>query len=292
MRSFSEYDPITIAVYFLTVTGIAMFCHHPAVTVIALSGGLLLYLERNRISGGRFHLFLLGLFVVLAAVNPLISHNGATVLLVVNDSPVTLEALLYGVNSAAMIVAVLYWLRSFTQIMTSEKLLRIFGVLSPKLALALSMTVRFVPMFSRQARRINDTQKALGLYREDNVIDGVCGSMRVFDILVTWALENGIITADSMEARGYGSGRRTPYTDYRLHRWDILLLTADFILAAVCIAAAAADSLDISFYPHITVTGSSALRTAGAAAYGVLVLLPVIIDTEVSIRWRLFRSAD
>jgi len=292
VRSFSEYDPIVIALYFLSVTGIAMFCHHPAVTVIALIGGLLFYLKRNGRANARFHLFLFGLFAVLALVNPLISHNGETVLFIINDSPVTLEALLYGLNSAAMITAVLYWLRSFTEIMTSEKLMRITGALSPKLALALSMSVRFVPMFGAQAKKINDTQKTLGLYREDNVIDGVKGSLRVFDILITWALENGIITADSMEARGYGSGRRSPYTDYRLRRWDWLFLAADAVLLAVCTAAAASDGLDINFYPRIVSPGFTPLTAAGLAAYGILVLLPVIIDTEVDIRWRLYRSAD
>ena len=208
MRSFSEYDPIAVAVIIFSITGVVMFSNYPAFTAVTLISGALYYTVRNgREKLGR-HIWFAVLFAVLALANPLISHNGVTVLFVLNNNPVTLEALLYGINSAAMIVGVLYWLSIFTQIMTSEKLLYITGALSPKLSLVLSMAIRFVPMFRSQAKKVSDAQKAMGLFREDNFIDDIRGYMRIFSILATWALENGIITADSMTARGYGIGRR------------------------------------------------------------------------------------
>ena len=209
MRRFSEFDPVAVTVWFFSVTGVAMFCGHPLLMAISLAGAVLFFVVRNGTKHVRSHIFFFLLFAVLALANPLISHNGATVLFVINDRPVTLEALLYGVNSAAMIVGVLYWFRSLTQIMTSEKVLCVAGTLSPKLALVLSMALRSVPMFARRAKQVSDSQKAMGLYSEDNIIDDIRGHMRVFSIISTWALENGIITADSMAARGYGTGRRT-----------------------------------------------------------------------------------
>ena len=65
---------------------------------------MLYYIVRNRRKHIKSHLFFFLLFLALALINPLISHNGATVLFVMNDNPVTLEALLYGINSAAMVV--------------------------------------------------------------------------------------------------------------------------------------------------------------------------------------------
>ena len=142
------------------------------------------------------------LFLILALVNPLVSHNGVTVLFVLNDNPVTLESLLYGLNSSVMITAVLYWLNSFSQIMTSEKLLCVFGAISPKIALILSMTLRFVPLLNSQTKKVSDAQKALGFYKSDNIIDSLHEKMRVFNIVLTWALENGIITDGSYEGSG------------------------------------------------------------------------------------------
>jgi len=290
MRSFSEFDPITVTLWFFSVIGIAMFSGHPLVMSISLAGAILFFIVRNGLRHGRSHLFFLILFIVLALANPIISHNGATVLFVLNNAPVTLEALLYGINSAAMIVGVLYWFRSFTQIMTSEKVLRIAGAISPKLSLILSMSLRAVPMFARRAKQVSDAQKAMGLYNDDNIIDDLRGRMRVFSIIATWALENGIITADSMTARGYGTGRRTQLRRFRFSSSDAAFTLVTLALLGVSAAAVASGALDFNFYPHIEADVNGAAGISGAAAYGALVLLPVIIETEVSIRWKYLQS--
>ena len=290
MKSFSEYNPIVIAVWFFSVIGIAMFCNYPLLMLISLLGAVAFFIVRNGFTHGREHLFFWVLFLILALANPLVSHNGKTVLFVMNHNPVTLEALLYGVNSAAMIIGVLYWFRSFTQIMTSEKLLYITGALSPKLSLVLSMALRFVPLFSRQSAKINNAQIAMGLYKDDNIIDDIKGRSRVFSILITWALENGIITADSVEARGFGICRRTHLGRFRFCFNEILLLVITLLMFAVTAAAAAADSLVFVFYPSITAEKLDLFGVIGLITYGLLVLLPIIIETEVSLRWKYLRS--
>ena len=45
--------------------------------------------------------------------------------------------------------------------------------------------------------------------------------------LLDFQLENGIITADSMTARGYGIGRRSRFSLFRWRRGDALLLSSD-----------------------------------------------------------------
>ncbi len=290
MRSFSEYNPIAVTVWFFSVTGIAMFSSYPLLMVMSLLGGVIFFTLRNGLSHGKEHVFFWVLFVILALANPLVSHNGRTVLFVMNHNPVTLEATLYGLNSAAMIIGVLYWFRSFTQIMTSEKLLYVTGVLSPKLSLILSLALRFVPLFSRQSAKINNAQRAMGLYKDDNIIDDIKGRSRVFSILVTWALENGIITADSMEARGFGTHRRTQLRRFGFRRADTALLIASLALLGITAAAVGSGSLNFSFYPSISAKSPDKLGIAGLIAYGALILLPIIIETEVSLRWKYLRS--
>ena len=290
MRSFSEYNPIAVTVWFFSVTGIAMFSSYPLLMLMSLIGGAVFFILRNGLSHGREHLFFWVLFVILAAANPLISHNGKTVLFVMNHNPITLEATLYGLNSAAMIIGVLYWFRSFTQIMTSEKLLYITGALSPKLSLILSMALRFVPLFSRQSAKINNAQKAMGLYKDDNIIDDIKGKSRVFSILVTWALENGIITADSMEARGFGTHRRTQLRRFGFRAADTVLLITSLVLLGITAAAVGSGSLEFSFYPSITSKAPDKLGVAGLISYGLLIMLPIFIETEVSLRWKYLRS--
>ena len=290
MRTLEECNPIAAAAYFLAVTGIAMFCMNPVLLSVSLAGALLFFLVRNGRRGAGTHLWMLGLFLVLFLVNPLFSHNGATVLFVLNDNPVTMEAAAFGAAAAVMVLAVVYWFRSFTQIMTSDKLLYIFGGLSPKLALVLSMGLRYVPLFGGQASKIRQTQTALGLYKEDNIVDRFRGGMRIFSVLVTWGLENGIVTADSMAARGYGCGRRSHFSIFRFRTPDALLLLTTLVLFASAAVSVGSGALDFAYYPVIRPPERSALAVSGCVSYGLLVLLPTILEAEEKIRWTCLKS--
>ena len=290
MRSFENANPLALAVYFFAVSGISMFCMNPLLLFLSLTGAVLYYFVRSGRKGMKSHLWSLGLFLVLIVLNPLVSHNGVTVLFVLNHNPVTLEAAVYGIAAAGMILAVLYWFRSFTEIMTSDKLLYLFGKFSPKLALVLSMGLRYVPLFTRQAQKIGQTQTALGLYKDDNLIDRFRGGMRIFDVLVTWGLENGIITADSMTARGYGIGKRSHFSIFRFRRSDIVLLISTAFLLGVTVLSIGSGSMDFTYYPAIRPTGYSHIALVGYIAYGILILIPTILEAEETIKWTFLQS--
>ena len=286
MHGLERLNPIAVTIYFLLVSSRIMLSMDPVLLCCSLIGALLLHVVLCGFSQKRMHLYSLALFAVMAIINPLFNHNGATVLFVMNNNPVTLEALLYGVAAAGMILSVIYWFRSFSQIMTSDKLLYVFGGISPKLALLLSMTLRYVPLFSMQAKKISQSQKALGLYKEDNIIDGFRGGLRIFSVMVTWTLENGIITADSMTARGYGTGKRSRYSLFRWQKEDVLLTLLSVLLCGISFAF---DS-GFAFYPVVQSLDFSHGMAAGYLAYGLLSLLPVIIEGKEALKWRILTS--
>ena len=288
MRRFQDHNPVAVAVYYLAAAGVCMFTMEPFMLVISLVGALVSLGVVGELTRWRMHLYTLLLFAAMVLINPLVSHNGVTVLLVINHNPVTLEALLYGIAAGGMIVAVMYWFRAFTAVMTTDKLLYIFGSLSPKLALMLSMALRYVPLFTQQVHRVSQSQKALGLYKEDNIIDRMRGGMRIFSVMVTWTLENGIITADSMTARGYGTGRRSRFTIFRWTRQDVLLLVFTLLLAAGTIAGLAERS--VTYYPMVSIPPMDARAWTGFVCYGLLTWLPAIITGKEALKWYILRS--
>lgn len=288
MRSFAQYNPIAVAVSLLAAAGIAMFCMDPILLSLSLLGGLSYFFRLNGLKGWKSHLWMLGLFAVMALINPLTYHNGATILFVMNSNPITLEALVYGLAASAMVISVICWFRSFSQIMTSDRLLYLFGSLSPKLALILSMTLRYVPLFGQQVQKVRQSQKALGLYKEDNIVDSLRANMRVCSVMVTWALENGIITADSMTARGYGLNRRTHFSVLRFEWADGWLLAKALLLAALAIWGVTGRS--IAWYPTFAMSEMTARIWIGYLSYGILAFLPVIADAKEAISWRCFES--
>ena len=290
MKSLDSYNPISVAVYFLSVAAIAMFCMHPILLAMALFGALALCLVRRDVKRRGTHLFYWGIFAATALINPLLSHNGATVLVVIGNAPISLESLSWGVSSAAAIVSVLYLFAAFCAIMQSDKLLYLFGKLSPRLSLILSMALRYVTLLTEQWRKIKQTQTALGLYKEDNVIDRARGALRIFWVLLGWALENGIVSAGSMTARGYGTGKRTHYAIFTFSHRDALYLSLTLALAAGTILPLALGALDFAFYPTVVQTHTGALSWLGYISYGALIALPILMETEDAVKWKYLRS--
>lgn len=288
MRGLNNCNPIASALYFLAASGIAMFSMNPVILITSAAGSALFQLCISGLKNLRFYLFSLLFFSAMSLLNPLLSHNGATVLFVMNDAPITAEALIYGMFAAMMIISVLYWFKSFTELMTSDKLLYVFGAFSPSLALILSMSLRYVPLFGRQIRKTENAQRTLGLYKDDNIADTVRGKLSVFGIVVTWGLENGITTADSMSARGYGCGRRTHYSIFSWHISDTALVMLTAALSAVCLFCV--QGADYSYYPYFAFSSVSTENIIGYAAYGALAVLPSAIEIKEALRWKLLRS--
>lgn len=287
MRQFHDCNPIAVTLYYLSVTAVTMFTMNPVILLISLISSVLnfcLYTRATRKS----HLFSLILFLVLTLLNPLINHNGVTVLFYLNNHPITFEALIYGATAAAMVTASLYWLRLFSSAMSSDKLLYLFGRFSPKIALILSMAIRYVELLRSRWRRIQDAQRALGLYDDGNLIDALRGRARVLSILMTWTLENGIITAEGMDARGYGTGRRTSFALYRVHLPDLILMLITALFTALAVGGI--TTAHAEYYPAITMQLSDPLSIAGYIGFGILTTVPIIINTKEAIRWRYLRS--
>ena len=290
MRDIKEYNPITVFIYYMSVVAVSMFTMNPLLHLISFAGGFIQFVMLPAKGKIRTHFWYILLGLILAVIRPLFSHNGATVLFIINDNPITKEAFIFGLNQAVMVVGVLYLFRVFSEIMTSDRLLYIFGRVSPKTALILSMGLRYIPMLRNQRRITADAQTAIGINKDDNAIDRIKGGLNVFSATVSWGLENGIITADSMAARGYGEGKRSNYYDIRFKKRDgaVILLT---VLALVpIIIALITGSFDTVFYPLFKVAEADTIAVLGYVSYGMLVIIPMILKLLEIFRWKYLMS--
>ncbi len=290
MRSFKDHNPIAIFLYYVFVIVPVMFCTNPVLLCISLVFGLAFRFVKD---GGAAVKKLLPFAVfplISMIVNPIFVHKGVTVLLVINDNPITLEALLYGLTIGLMIFATIVWFASFNSIMTTDKLLYVFGSVSPKIALILSMALRYIPLYGQQIKKIRQAQQVTGLYKEDNAIDKIRGGMRIMSVMVSWALENGIITADSMTARGYGVGRRSRFSIFCWYRSDKVLAAATLLLGLGTAAAMGLGSLAYVWYPQIVTPGTSPAAIACYAAYALLCAIPTYLELKEDARWRSLQS--
>lgn len=290
MRGYSSLHPVVVFIHFTAVMVFVMFINNPVILIASLIGACLWRFMNDRrqcIKNMSFDLFV---FIILAAANPLFNHKGNTVLFFMNGKAITLEAAVYGIFTAIMMIAVLHWCRIFTKIMTSEKLLFLFGKISSNLSLVLSMALRYIPMLRRQAIKANNTQTAMGFYSKDDYIDKIKGRMRVFSILVTWSMENAIDTANSMRARGYGKGKRTQFSVFRMTKEDYLVLLGTIVFSAIVIIGYTTGEVQFNYYPKLSLVSASAAANMVYIAYGLLVMLPSGLEAKEKLKWTYYRS--
>ena len=253
VKSIRMLHPSAAFLYFISLIALTMATLHPVTGGILFAAGALLY---ARLKGRRAFLrsfgWVLALMLCITAINPLFVHRGATVLFFINDSPFTLEALVYGAVSSFMLGGAFFWFACLSDVMTDDKIVCLLGRRCPRIALLLSMTLAFVPRLKRCAAETEDALTALGVYDGDGIIRRARAKMSVFSVLVSQSLEGSIETADSMLARGYGLPGRSPYSRYRFTVTDGVICALTVCATTAIILLRVCGAGDFGFYPEIT----------------------------------------
>lgn len=291
MKAFEGYHPIILFSYFMAMIFITMFTTHPILLGVSFVCGVLfcgMLLGMKKLLSSLA--YSIPMLFIIAVTNPLFSHNGETILFFLNDNPVTLEAILYGLDIAVMILAVFYWFKCYHAVMTSDKFIYLFGRVIPKLSLLLSMVLNFIPKFKRHFREIDQSQKALGIYASKSYVDKIRSKMRVLSILVTWSLENSVETADSMRARGYGMKGRTSYSIFRWTVRDTVMAVTIFTLTALICFLMSLGYSDYWFYPTLKAFDWSALAILLYVGLFLVMALSTATEIKENIAWRYLRS--
>lgn len=235
--------------------------------------------------------FILPLMLLTAILNPIFNHKGLTVLFYLKRNPVTLESVAYGAASGVMLGSVLLVFSCFNRIITDDKILYLFGRIIPSLAVVLSMALRFVPLFTTQAKKIALAQRCSdGDPASKSIVKRAKSGLFIFSALITWALESAVTTADSMRARGFGLHPRSFYTDFRFDGRDTVVSL--FLAAGIAIfgTAAGCGKITVTYFPKFRMNPASPLFIAACIAYALTLLIPVIMNIKESVAWHYSKS--
>ncbi len=288
--AFSGFHPAVNLCFFLMAMMITMFINQPVFLVISLfsSCAYLMYLQGKK-GIARQVGYLLPILLGMAILNPIFNHEGATVLMYLpNDNPVTLEAICFGLASAVMMGASIVWFNCCNTVFTSDKIIYLFGRIIPAMSLLISMTLRFVPRFKNYLQNVLRVQK--GMHEPENTKEKLQQAMAAFSSTVSWAMEQSIVSADSMKSRGYGIRGRTAFSIYIFEKRDGLTL---LVLAALCLGAvmpSIAGWTTWVFYPYMTGDLLGPAQLLSYLCYSGLCLLPLLIDLSEDRKWNSLRS--
>lgn len=291
MKSFASMHPVVLFLYYVSVVFMTMFMMHPAILILSLIGALLFFFmlepKKNFFKDIGFYSLV---FLLIAMTNPIFVHQGETILFFLNDNPVTKEAFIYGIVIAAMLVAIIFWSKSYTLLMTSDKFVYLFGKGIPKLSLIISMVLRFIPLFKTQMKKVNKTQKTLGIYTSKSIIDRILSGVRTFNSLLTWSLENSISQADSMKARGYGLRGRTNFSLFKWNSRDYSLLVIIGGIFLVVMYLNMKNIYKFNYYPITSTFDFSIKHLMQLSIILILMILPTLVEIKENLQWRYYKS--
>ncbi len=285
-ETFSGFHPVVNLAFFGSAIGMTMFITQPVYLFLSLVCGCayLLYLQGGR-GMQRQVGYLLPVLLSMAVMNPVFNHEGLTILWYLpNDNPVTLEAVCYGLASAVMMGASIVWFNCCNVVFTSDKIIYLFGRIIPAMSLLISMTLRFVPRFKNFLQNVLRVQKAM--HKPETKKEQLQQALAAFSATVSWAMEQSIVSADSMKSRGYGLMGRTAFSIYRFEKRDgIALLTLALLCLGACLPHLT-GTMSWVYYPRMTGRLFGIVQMTAYLCYMGACLLPLIIDLEEDRKWQ------
>ena len=282
--AFSRFHPAVNFVFFAGAIGFGVIWQHPMYLLAGLLCAGMYYALTVR--SWKMPLAMVPMALVVALINPIINTRGDTVLFSLLGRPYTLEALCYGGALAVMLLVTLLWFGCYSQVLTSDKFICLFGSLMPSLSLLLVMVLRLIPSFLRKTRQIAAARDAIGMGGAEGTTlrEKAAAGMTILSALTDWALEGSIVTADSMRSRGYGAARRTSYRLYRMTFRDWVLLSAELVIAAILLTDLGCGAAE--FTPKLIIPALSWRY----GLYWTFLLIPTVLQWKEAIQWRILRS--
>lgn len=289
---FRSLHPIVLLVYYAGGITFGMLLFHPVLLAAAWLAAIVVNVH---LDGGRewrkWGVPMLIGFVLIMITNPLISHRGRTVITYLGDMPLTLESVVYGITLALSILFVLTLFVSYRLVMSEQKFLFLFSRVSPKAALVTMMATGLVPRLRRRMGELMLVQRARGVtVAEGTLATRAKNGARLVSTLLAWTLEDALQTADSMQARGYGTGTRSSYLGFRFRPRDGWTLGGLAACATVVFAAWGLGDGMMEIYPRL---GSFRLTAGDAVAmvgYLGFLITPLGLEWRDRATWRILNS--
>ena len=288
MKEFQRFHPVVNFIYFVFVIGFSCFFMHPLCILISfLCAVSYLVMLKGIKKVKKTLVYVLGIVLVTALINPLFNHEGVTIITYFKSgNPFTLESLLYGFSAGGMLSAVILWFLCYSEVFTSDKFIYLFGKSIPKISLVFSMTLGFVPRFLSQLKKVINAQKLIGKdLSKGNMITRIKNALTVLSALTTWSLENSIDTADSMKSKGYGLTGRTAFSIYKFDKRDIIILMLISFLGIAVLVGAITGKMYFNYFPIVKMSDISLSEVICFVFYALLCGMPLIIEIREAIRW-------
>ncbi|NLB53966.1 MAG: energy-coupling factor transporter transmembrane protein EcfT [Syntrophomonadaceae bacterium] len=234
----NNYHPRSAAIYLFCWFILALFINDLKVlTLMTLLVIIINFAEDRAKALSKIMLFIMPLTLFIAGFNLLLADYGQAVFYTFN-MPLAGEITIYQeplANSLAMGVKLLLLIsifNIFNLVITADNLFSVFGAYSGSAVLLAVLARRMVPWLGSEARSIYEVQTLRIRGAEaDSLLKKVKNAGPFLTNLLRATLESSLHTAEAMQLRAYGSGKRTYFVPEKWQSRDTFItLTALTVL--------------------------------------------------------------
>jgi energy-coupling factor transport system permease protein len=240
-----------------------------AAALFALAAGVRLHRLRGLLTG----VLLISTFAVL--LNFVSAHLGTTVLFALPaqipalGGPYTLEALVFGATGGLTVGAAILAAAPFSLLLASHEVMDALPPALSRTGAAIAASLNLVPAVAASFVEVTEAQRLRGWRPR-----GPRSWSEIVVPVVLTSVEGSIQLAESMEARGFGSGPRTAVRSASLRRSDWFLIGASgAALVLFLVSQAAGWAAPWYAYPTLTLPSIDARPLAAC----LLLLAPVVV---------------
>lgn len=241
-------------VWSLAAVTVAVSTDNPiyrALVALAALNVLLTWLPRGRSVRPLFFMLLFAAGLA-ATVNVIAGHAGVDVIVRLPSDwplvggPITVESLAFGGALGLGLVAALLAVAPLSLVLEPHDVVDAMPAPLERTGIAVATSMNLVSGFGRTFAAVRDAQRMRGWKPR-----GLRSWNEVLVPVVLTAIEDSVLLAEAMEARGFGAGRRTSYAVTRWSRWDVAVTAAALGAVALFIGLRVAGA-EIDWYPYPT----------------------------------------
>lgn len=277
---FEHCHPAVNFIYFTAVIAGMISFRHPVFLAISFICAFIYSVKRNGRKSLVFNVVLLPFVVAYAFYYSSYHHFGVTVLrqnLIGNR--MTLESLVYGFVLGLVVCGVVIWFSCVHSVVTTDKVVYLFGKVSPRLSLFLAILLRMVPRIKKEAKKIHTAQCGIGRgINQGNLFQRAKNAIRILSMLITWTIESLTMASESMRSRGGSLRGRKAFSIYRFDNRDRAYVVGLFACLTLVLMAVLLRQTNILYDPRIIMTPVTSMSFLFYAGYAVFCLMPLGLE--------------
>ena len=285
------HPAVNLLFFAAVITGMIAF-RHPVFLGISFLCAFAYSLRRNRWKALVFNLILIPLTVLFAFYYSSYHHFGMTELrLNFVGNRMTLESLVYGLVLGFVIAGTMIWMSCVYSVFTTDKVVYLFGKVSPRLSLFLAILLRMVPRIKQEGRRINTARRGVGKGTDQgNLLQRLVNSIRIFSMLISWTIGALATASDSMRSRGSVLRGRTAFSIYRFDNRDRAYVIGLFACLTITAMGYLLRQTRMVYDPRLQWTPLTVMSYAFYLGYAVFCLMP--LGLELWTEWRFKKARE